>query len=66
MNSADSGEFDDELTTYGFYDGQDHFIGPCKTTRRLSILFDILLPAYSLTETISGTLVAAMKKNMDL
>ena len=66
MNSfADSSEFDeDELTTYGFYDGQDHFIGPCKTrSGDYPFCLDILLPAYSLTKTISGTLgVAAYEK----
>ena len=62
---ADSDGFSSsEVTAYGFYDGEDHFIGPCKTrSGDYPFCDDILLPAYSLTKTISGTFgVAAYQK----
>ena len=57
----------DEVTAFGFFDGEEHFIGPCKTrSGNYPFCENILLPAYSLTKTISGTLgIAAYEKNMD-
>ncbi len=62
---ADSDAFNpDEVTAYGFFDGEEHFIGPC-LTRSGSYPFceNLLLPAYSLTKTIGGSLgIAAYQK----
>ena len=62
---ADSRSFmGDEVTAFGFFDGEEHFIGPCKTrSGNYPFCENILLPAYSLTKTISGTLgIAAYEK----
>ena len=62
---ADSNLFNsDEVTAYGFFDGENHFIGTCKTrSGNYPFCKNILLPAYSLTKTISGTLgVASFEK----
>ncbi len=62
---ADSNSFlADEVTAFGFFDGEEHFIGPCKTrSGNYPFCHNILLPAYSLTKTIGGTLgIAAYEK----
>ena len=62
---ADSESFvGDEVTAFGFFDGEEHFIGPCKTrSGNYPFCKNILLPAYSLTKTLSGTLgIAAYEK----
>ena len=62
---ADSDIFDEyEVTAFGFYDGEDHFIGPCLTrSGNYPFCEDLLLPAYSLTKTIGGSLgIAAYQK----
>ena len=62
---ADSDIFNEyEVTAFGFYDGEDHFIGECKTrSGNYPFCPNIILPAYSLTKTIAGTLgVAAFEK----
>ena len=62
---ADSDAFNiGEVTAYGFFDGEDHFIGPCLTrSGNYPFCDDLLLPAYSLTKTIGGSLgIAAYQK----
>jgi hypothetical protein len=62
---ADSDAFTiGEVTAYGFFDGEDHFIGPCLTrSGNYPFCEDLLLPAYSLTKTIGGSLgIAAYQK----
>ena len=62
---ADSDAFNtDEVTAYGFFDGEDHFIGPCLTrSGNYPFCDNLLLPAYSLTKTIGGSLgIAAYQK----
>ena len=62
---ADSKTFnDDEVTAYGFFDGENHFIGQCKTrSGNYPFCKNILLPAYSLTKTVSGSLgIASFEK----
>ena len=62
---ADSDAFNaDEVTAYGFFDGEEHFIGPCLTrSGNYPFCDNLLLPAYSLTKTIGGTLgIAAYQK----
>lgn len=62
---ADSELFkDDEVSAYGFFDGESHFIGSCNTrSGNYPFCKNILLPAYSLTKSISGSLgVASFEK----
>jgi len=62
---ADSDAFNaDEVTAYGFFDGEEHFIGPCLTrSGNYPFCENLLLPAYSLTKTIGGSLgIAAYQK----
>ena len=62
---ADSDAFNaNEVTAYGFFDGEEHFIGPCLTrSGNYPFCDNLLLPAYSLTKTISGSLgIAAYQK----
>lgn len=58
---ADSDIFNEyEVTAFGFYDGEDHFIDECKTrSGNYPFCTNIILPAYSLTKTIAGTLGVA-------
>ena len=62
---ADSDAFNaNEVTAYGFFDGEEHFIGPCLTrSGNYPFCDNLLLPAYSLTKTITGSLgIAAYQK----